>query len=186
MLVLRDPISVQSVQEPYMRRLLALRFEQLAQGEPYEADVHGFFVVVEPGDTVAAIEAACEWPILRSIFDDSRYGAPDFAPAFEVLEEHATCFEVVFVLNDGGYGFVLWVPKLPEVSEELLAFCHEYAVTDSGGIAEWVQELDTGAREFFEERAGVREHDGGLGRDDAEKAAWIETVAYLQRRASTQ
>lgn len=186
MLVLRDPLSVQSVQEPYMRRLLALRFEQLAQGEPYEADVHSFSVVVEPGDTVAAIEAACEWPILRSIFDDSRYGDPDFVPAFEVLEEHATCFEVVYILSDAGNWIVVWVPNLPEVSEELLAFCHEYAVTEPGGIAKWIQELDIGAREFFEERAGIREHDDGLSRDDAEKATWIETVAYLRRRASTQ
>jgi len=49
-------------------------------------------------------------------------------------------------------------------------------------LAQWVEALDADAREFFEERAGVIEHDGGLERDRAEKRAWNETQRYLRRR----
>ena len=39
-------------------------------------------------------------------------------------------------------------------------------------IAEWVTTLDTNLRELFEERAGIREYEGGLTRREAELAAY--------------
>lgn len=34
-------------------------------------------------------------------------------------------------------------------------------------------------REFYEERAGVREFDGGLSKEEAEKHAFQDTMAYF-------
>ena len=34
-------------------------------------------------------------------------------------------------------------------------------------------------REFFEERAGIREFDGGFSREEAEKLAFNDTMAYF-------
>ena len=39
-------------------------------------------------------------------------------------------------------------------------------------IAQWLATLDAHTRELFEERAGIREYDGGLTRREAELAAY--------------
>lgn len=49
-------------------------------------------------------------------------------------------------------------------------------------IACWVAGLDDDAREFFEERAGIREFEGGLTRRDAEAEAKDDVVRWLQTR----
>ena len=49
-------------------------------------------------------------------------------------------------------------------------------------VAQWASGLDDVAREHFEERAAIREFDGGLSRRDAERAAMEETIAWLRQR----
>ena len=50
--------------------------------------------------------------------------------------------------------------------------------------AVWLETLDDDAREFFEERAGIAEFDGGLPKFDAEQLAKALTEAYLERRGN--
>ena len=45
-------------------------------------------------------------------------------------------------------------------------------------IAEWVKTLDCNARELFEERAGIREYEGGLPRREAELAAKNDVLRW--------
>jgi len=45
-----------------------------------------------------------------------------------------------------------------------------------------VDALDDAAQEFFQERSGVRQYDGGLSRAEAESAAWEDTLRYLEQR----
>ena len=52
------------------------------------------------------------------------------------------------------------------------AVCHDCAARN----------LDEAAREHFEERAAIREFDGGLPRCDAERAAMEETILWLRQR----
>ncbi len=127
MLILRDPAAVSEVADPDIARLLALRFDQLSEDEPYDPDINGFFIVVEPGDTVTALEAASGCWITQGLFSDAQYGEADFSPCFEFLEEHPFCWEMVFILNDGGYGVLFAIPKAG-IDDELLRFCREYAV----------------------------------------------------------
>jgi len=47
-----------------------------------------------------------------------------------------------------------------------------------------VDALDDDAQEFYQERAGIRQFDGGLSRPDAEAAAWKDTLRYLEQRDS--
>lgn len=49
-------------------------------------------------------------------------------------------------------------------------------------IAQWYAQLDAGAQEYFQERAAVREHLGGLTRGQAETLAYSDTRRYLARR----
>ncbi len=48
-------------------------------------------------------------------------------------------------------------------------------------LAMRVARLDADQREFFEERAGVREYEGGLPRRQAEWAAWGDTRLHFAR-----
>ena len=111
MIVLRDPQATSQVTDPYIRELVALRFAQILAGEPYDYDRHGYMVVVEPGDTVEQLEQEIGLPLLRSLFDDLPYGHPDFAPRFDILEEHTyeqhRIYEMVFISNDVSATFVL-------------------------------------------------------------------------------
>lgn len=126
MLILRDPKAVREVADPAIARLLTLRFDQLAEDEPYDPDIHGFFILVEPGDTITALEEASGCWITQGLLSDARYGEEDFSPCFEFLDEHPFCFEMIFILSDGGDGVLFAIPK-SGVDEELLRFCREYA-----------------------------------------------------------
>lgn len=42
--------------------------------------------------------------------------------------------------------------------------------------------LDPAAQEFFQERAGIRQFDGGQSQRAAEAAAWQDTLRYLEQR----
>lgn len=127
MLILRDPAAVSSVSDPAIAKLLALRFDQLSEDAPYDPDINGFFIVVDPEDTVSALEEASGCWITQGLFTDARYGEADFSPCFEFLEEHPFCYELVFVVNDGGYGVLFAIPK-SGIDDELLRFCQEYAI----------------------------------------------------------
>lgn len=137
MLILRDPAAVSKVADPAIAKLLALRFDQLSEEEPYDPDINGFFIMVEPGDTLSALEAASGCWITQGLFTDARYGEADFSPCFEFLEEHPFCWEMVFILNDGGYGVLFAIPKTG-IDDELLRFCQEYAVPAADPMVEGV------------------------------------------------
>ena len=127
MLILRDPALARSITDPDIRALVEQRFREICAGEPYNYDQHGYSIVVEPGDTVMALEEESSCPILRNLFDDTRFGDPDFAPSCEALEEHSGCYEIVFVLNDDGFGISIFIPKANGIDADLLAMCAEYA-----------------------------------------------------------
>ena len=127
MLVLRDPATVSEIADPVLHGLVEQRFEDICAGDDYDADLHGFMIVAEPGDPVDVLEAESGCPILRSYIGTARYGDPDFRPVFECLDEHDTCYEMVFVPGDGDFGVVIFIPKHPGIDAELLALCAEYA-----------------------------------------------------------
>lgn len=131
MLILRDPATVSAIADPVLRGLVEHRFKDISVGDDYDADLHGFMIVVEPGDKVQLLEAESGCPILRSYIGTARYGDPDFRPVFECLFEHTTCYEMVFVPGDGDFGVVIFIPKYPGIDVELLAMCAEYATPAS-------------------------------------------------------
>ena len=127
MLRLHDPSSLDRVADPDLRRLIELRFSQVLDGEPYDPERHGEWLLVEPGDTGEALEEATGVPILSNPFAEVRYGQLDFLPVCEVLEEHATCHEMVYILNDDGAGVTFFIPKSPGIDAELLSLCAAFA-----------------------------------------------------------
>src|SRR5687767_7571846 len=121
MLIVTSPQVAMGIADPDVRQLVWTRFNQITDGEVYDYDRHGELLVVEPGDTVAALEEESGCPILHNPFDDTRFGDPDFSPMFEAIEEHPGCYEIVAILNDDGFGIALFVPaKQPGIDPDLL------------------------------------------------------------------
>ena len=56
MLVLRDSALTTGITDPDLRNLIDRRFEEICDGEDFDPDLHGFMIVVEPGDPVEVLE----------------------------------------------------------------------------------------------------------------------------------
>lgn len=128
MIVLRDPATVTQINDAALRSLLTQRFQEISQDEPYDPDVLGYFVVVEPVDSVEALETATGCSILHGRFGVANFGDQGFVPAFEFMEEHPSCFEMAFIISDDGFGIELFVPKLSGINPQLLALCAAYGI----------------------------------------------------------
>ena len=128
MLVLNHPSETVRIPDPAIRALVELRYVQVCAGEPYDYDRHGYMVVVEPGDTIEAIEEEVLRPILRNFMDEeTHFGDPGYMQPFEWLLEHERCFEGALILSDDGFAIGIFIPKVDRVPADLQAMCAEYA-----------------------------------------------------------
>ena len=127
MLIVTSPQIARGIADPDVRRLVCTRFHQITDGEVYDYDRHGELIVVEPGDSVAALEEESGCSILENPYDGTHFGDAEFSPVFEAIEEHAGCYEIVAILTDDGFGVALFVPKRPGIDASLLALCARHA-----------------------------------------------------------
>lgn len=128
MLVVRDLSGLPGVPDIEVRSLIEQRIVMLSEDEPYDAAVHGYFVMVEVDDRLEVLDAQLGFPILSNRHDGTTFGEPGFTPCHEILEEHSGCFEMVFVLSDDGFGVEVFIPKSEGVDPTLLALCRRYAI----------------------------------------------------------
>jgi len=131
---IRDSSQIDGLVDPFLRTLLASRLADLTQGEPYDPDLHGFVVVMQPGDSLAEVEAAIETPLLKDPVTGTEYGDPAFQPICEYVGRHPRWYELVIVPGDGDFGVTLMVPRNPDIEPRLLALCADYAVTEPPGV----------------------------------------------------
>ena len=99
MIVLRDSQQLTQVVQPDIKAFLRRHFHDIYDTEPYDSDEHGFFILVEPGDTSEQIELDTGYSLLKSMFTDTVYGDSDFMPDFEYLEDHGSFCEAVTVIS---------------------------------------------------------------------------------------
>jgi hypothetical protein len=125
-IVVRDLQSTQQISNPAIRELVQQRINDL-DGEAFDTDALGYFVVIEPGDTISAIHAQVGFNILHNRFTGIRFNVTGFTPSFEFIEEFAACYDMVFVLDDSGIGIELFVLKEEGIDAELIAMCRMYA-----------------------------------------------------------
>lgn len=118
---LASPIDVE------LKRLLALRRDQLLACDGYDLGELAHFIVAEPFDTLAAIEGVVGVPLSTNFVDGSRHGDPGFTANFEHVERHGAWFEAVMILSDDGFGIVLFVPDRPGVDAALLKLVRDHA-----------------------------------------------------------
>jgi hypothetical protein len=124
--IVRSLQSTQQISNPVLRELVQQRINDLG-GEAFDTDALGYFVVIEPGDTIEAIHAQVGFNILHNRFSGIRFNATGFTPSFEFIEEFPACYDMVFVLDDSGIGIELFVLKEEGIDTELIAMCQMYA-----------------------------------------------------------
>ena len=127
MIILRDPQQLTQVVQPEIKSYLQQRFHDICDPEPYDPDEHGFFILVQHGDTSEQIESDTGYSLLKSLFNGTVYGEPDFTPDFEYLEDHGGFFEAVFIFADSGFAVVMIVSKEEGIDGRILALCNEFA-----------------------------------------------------------
>ena len=112
---LRTPIDVR------LKRLLIERRDQLGIDNDLSTIAH--FVIVQPGDSLAALERELGFSVFINPVDGSRFGEPDFSPGWEWLADHGQCFEMVFIFDDSGFAHVALIQNSPMQNRQLRALC---------------------------------------------------------------
>lgn len=126
MIVVRNLQSTYQISNLTISELVRLRINDLG-GEAFDTQAIGYFVVVEATDTIESIHAQVGFNILHNRFTGIRFDATGFTPSFEFIEEFPSCFDMVFVLDDSGFGVELFVPKEEGIDTDLLAVCRKFA-----------------------------------------------------------
>ena len=109
-----------------LKRLLALRRDQLLAHNGYDLGELAHFVVVEPLDTLASIEGVVGVPLSANLVDGSKLGDLGFTANFEYVARHGTWFEAVMILSDDGFGIALFVPDRPDIDQILLGLVRNH------------------------------------------------------------
>lgn len=126
MQIVRRLQSTHQISNPAIRELVQQRISDLG-GEAFDADSLGYLLVIEAGDTIEAIQQQIGFNILQNRLTGIRFDATGFTPSFEFIQEFASCYDMVFVLSDDGFGVELFIPKEEGVEPELLAMCRMFA-----------------------------------------------------------
>lgn len=130
MQVIREPASTAQIANPEIRRLVEQRIYDLGK-EPFDLAALGYFIVIEPGDSLETINAQLGFPILANRWTGLHFGQPGFTPTFEFVEAFPGCYEMVFIVDDSGYGIEVLIPS-EGVDPDLLAMCQRYAMPAGG------------------------------------------------------
>jgi hypothetical protein len=128
MRILRELADVAHIADPLLRDLIERRILEVSDGGPWDSTLYGYFIVAEPGDSVAVLEAKSGCCMLTGRFTEANFGEPGFVPSFEFIEEHANCYEGVWILSDDGFGVVILVPKVDGIDPGLMSMCATYAI----------------------------------------------------------
>lgn len=130
MRILRDEAAIAALPDDTLRRLIEKRVAEINECCPWDSDELGYFISVEVGDTAEDLAAEIGFSVLRGLLDDVPFGHEDFSPAFEWAEIHPEGFyELVYIINDGGYGYDIFIANQPGVDPGLLALCQAYATS---------------------------------------------------------
>ena len=116
---LRTPIDLR------LKRLLIERRDQL--GVDQDLSTIARFVIVQPGDSLAALESELGFSVFLNPVDESQFGEPEFSPGWEWIADHGHSFEMVFIFDDSGFAHVVFVQNNSMQNRRLRALCLTYA-----------------------------------------------------------
>ena len=110
---------IEDYPEPCINALIVERMEELIDGDTNMEELV-VFVILEAGDGVEQLQNQMGFQIMTD------HGCP----LWEVIEQHATCYELVFVLSSSGQGALVFAPK-HGCAPDILALCQQYAERSS-------------------------------------------------------
>jgi hypothetical protein len=127
MRIIRNPADATTIADLELRQLIDTTIAALSEDVPYDPDVLGYFLIVESGDSLATINAQLGFDILVNTWTGIRFDQSGYTQSFEVLDEHAGYYEIVFVLGQDGYGIEVFIPKGIDL-QDLLAMCVQFGM----------------------------------------------------------
>ena len=131
MITIRDSQSMEFALscplDPQLRMLLERRLALLGEFSDWDLSELVHFIIIDPGDSSAAIETELGFSPFVNFVDGARYPDPAFQPSWEWLIAHGAWFELMFALSDSGFGIVLLVPNRPDVEPSLLELFKDFA-----------------------------------------------------------
>lgn len=135
MQIIRDPAQINQICDTQLRDWLTQRMgDMLAEGEIYDPDTYGWFVVLQEGDDLDALaDWDCPHP-LQSFGASGEPGDPAFVPSFNWIQDWPGHYEIVTVLSDGGEFVSVILPKPGNGFPKLLALCRRYASSEPGEL----------------------------------------------------
>jgi len=110
--------------DPEIRTLIQQRIEELGSDAGLAT-----FIVLAKDEGPEALEEQLGFSVLADRVNGRRFGEPGFCPAFESVESHPGCFELVFVLADYGDGVLVFIPKHDGLDPRLSSLCETYATS---------------------------------------------------------
>lgn len=119
MQILRTAHAVQqlvaSVGGSEIGKLVLNRMEELTDDQTSMEELV-MFVILGPSDGIDQLQDQLDMHVMTDMG----------SPLWEVIEEHATCYELVFVLSSSGYGALVFAPK-QSCAPDVLALCEGHA-----------------------------------------------------------
>ena len=67
--------------------------------------------VVQPADSAQTFIDELGFSPFQNPLTETRFGDPDFIPAWDWLEVHPGWYELIFTVGDGGWAFIIFTPK---------------------------------------------------------------------------
>lgn len=131
MKIIRAFADTTNISDSAIRQLVEQRIYDL-NTEDIDFSSLGYLIVVESGDSLDVLTTTLGFPILVNRFSGIHFGQPGFTPSFEFVEEFATCYDMVFIISDDGFGMEVFIPKTADVISDLLSMCKQYAVHSEG------------------------------------------------------
>ena len=126
-----DLSATAAISSTELRQLVEQRIGRItAQG--FDMSEVGYFLVVEPGDTLEAIAGQLGFVPTINRLTGKRYDDAQFSPHFESVLDYGYCWEVTYIISDSGYGVVLFVPKVDGMPPELCDMCQMFAISSQG------------------------------------------------------
>jgi hypothetical protein len=101
--------------DPCVTALIQQRMEELIDDDASMEELV-VFVILEAGDGIEQLQDRLDMRVMTDLG----------IPLWEVIEEHATCYELVFVLSSSGFGTLVFAPKA-EAAPDILALCQVHA-----------------------------------------------------------
>jgi hypothetical protein len=115
-------LALESPLPDELKEILRGHVDRLAEYEDYTLEELAEFLIVEAGDALSDVETAYG----RRLVADG-----EFTFTVELITEQGGFYEVTWIIDDTGFGLVLFVEIHPDTDARLLAACQHALATSN-------------------------------------------------------